>query len=74
MSQAVEFTVEERAALLRAVRREMDSINEAVIRLQVIDGRDGNGGEDSRRAANVHTKELLNLATAVRKIWIGSAT
>lgn len=72
MSTAVAFTVEERAALLRAARREMDAINEEVIRLHDLDGREGVAGNANRKMADIHTQELSHLASAVRKLWIAS--
>lgn len=73
MSIPVAFTVEERAALLRAARREMDAINEEVIRLHDLDGRGDTAGDTNRKLADIHTKELTHLASAVRKLWVASA-
>lgn len=72
MSSATIFTVEERAALLRASRRQMDYFNEEVIRLHDLDGREGTAGGANRQMADTHSAELVHLASAVRKLWIAS--
>lgn len=67
----VRLTVEERAALLRAARHEMDAINEDVIRLHTLNGH-GHAGSENRRLADVRSDELVQLAGAVRKLWVSS--
>lgn len=69
MSTAITFTVEERSALLRAARAQIDIATDEIIRLHELDGR---AGSENRAAADAAAAELKHLASAVNKLWISS--
>lgn len=65
------LSVHERAALLRAARKQMDTINEEIIRLHAIDGTAGQE-QFNRKMADAQSEELTYLAGAVRKLWLST--
>ena len=69
MREDLRLTVEERGALLRASRTAIDRLNEEIIRLHELNGREG---AHNRKLADVEAAELVNLASAVRKLWVAS--
>ena len=66
----VVFTVEERTALLCAARVQIDGINENIMRLHDLNGREGSS---NRALADVMSIELNHLTAAVRKLWGGTS-